>query len=88
MSRFCVVEYDGRPYPGVIEDVDEDDLEVKTMHLIGKNRYFWPMIDDILWYKKDKVVTLLHSPPEQVTSRHKKINEQVWKLIEPMFDWD
>lgn len=30
IGKYAVVKYDGRPFPGVILDVDEDDLEVKV----------------------------------------------------------
>ncbi|XP_060568684.1 uncharacterized protein LOC132727272 [Ruditapes philippinarum] len=57
IGRYVVVQYDGLPFPGVILDVDEDEIEVKAMHRVGNNRYFWPMIDDVLWYNKEQVLT-------------------------------
>ncbi|WAR09094.1 hypothetical protein MAR_019052 [Mya arenaria] len=70
IGQYIVVEYDGLPYPGEVLDVDEEDLEVKVMHKIGKNRFFWPLLDDTLWYHKDKVVTILDGAPVRVTGRH------------------
>ena len=31
IGRFVVVQYDGLPFPGVILDVDEDEIEVKVL---------------------------------------------------------
>jgi hypothetical protein len=46
-----VVKYDDNLYPGVILDVAEDNTaEVKCMHKVGTNRFYWPQIDDVLWY--------------------------------------
>ena len=46
------------------------------MHGIGRNRFLWPMLDDVLWYSQSQIVTLLDMPPERVTSRHKKLRTQ------------
>ncbi|WAR02440.1 hypothetical protein MAR_008998 [Mya arenaria] len=86
IGQYIVVEYDGLPYPGEVLDVDEEDLEVKVMHKIGKNRFFWPLLDDTLWYHKDKVVTILDGAPVRVTGRHWKINHDVWDQIEDILD--
>ena len=86
VSWYCVVFYDNKPYPGIIQDVDKDEVEVKTMHSIGRNRFFWPMLDDILWYSQSQIVTHLDKPPERVTSRHIKIEGPIWTLIESLFN--
>jgi hypothetical protein len=78
------VQYDGLPYPGTIMDVDEDSIEVKVMNRIGVNRFFWPLLDDICWYKTDNVITLLDQPPENVTKRHCKLPDKIWQLIDDM----
>ncbi|KAJ8355257.1 hypothetical protein AAFF_G00078390, partial [Aldrovandia affinis] len=48
-------------------------LEVKVMHNIGRNRFFWPRLEDQIWYTVDKVITLI-PPPENVTKRHVQIS--------------
>lgn len=35
IGRYLVILYDGLPYPGVILDVDEDDVEVKVFNFIN-----------------------------------------------------
>jgi transcription antitermination factor NusG len=32
IGRYVVVQYDGLPFPGVILDVDEDEIEVKVQN--------------------------------------------------------
>jgi hypothetical protein len=81
IGQYCVVEYESLPYPGLILDVDDDDLEVKVMHRIGVNRFFWPLLEDRIWYKKQKVVTLLEEEPQKVTNRHRELPSAVWRCI-------
>lgn len=85
IDQFCIVDYENRPYPGIILDVDDDQLEVQVMHSIGVNRFFWPLKVDIIWYKKDKVITLLNNEPQPVTSRHCSIEKSMWnKVVQKM----
>ena len=81
IGKWCVVSYDQKPYPGIIENVDEDEIEVKVMHNIGPNRYFWPRMDDILWYDLLHVVSLIPEP-QYVTKRHVAIERRLWEKIE------
>ena len=80
VGKWCVVVYDKMPYPGVIQDVDHDSAEVKVMHKIGTNRFFWPMLEDVIWYNYEHVVMLIPEP-EPVTKRHVQINAEVWLKI-------
>ena len=83
VSKYCVVKYDGKAYPGLILSVDEDEeLEIKTTHRVGRNRFFWPMMNDVLWYPKANFTTNLNNPPRPVTKRHIEIEPDVWELVE------
>ena len=55
------------------------------MHSIGKNRFFWPMIDDVLWYKAEHFVTIIE-PPRKVTNIHFEIEKEMWSKIECYLD--
>ena len=81
VDRYCVVEYDGLPYPGKILDVDDDMVEVSAMHRIGVNRFFWPMLADELCYTKEKILTFLDNEPEKVTARHRQLPKGIWEEI-------
>lgn len=82
IGKWCVVLYDSKPYPGIIIDVDRIDwsIEVKVMHNIGTNRYFWPTAEDRLWYNHDQFVTLI-AEPIPVGTRHCQIEPVMWKCI-------
>ncbi|WAR22139.1 hypothetical protein MAR_016113 [Mya arenaria] len=82
IGQFCMVLYDGIPYPGKVLDVDESDLHVQVMHRIGRNRYFWHLLPDICWYHSANVITVLSTEPQPVTKRHMKIDEKLFDAIE------
>ena len=84
-GKFCVVLYDGKPYPGIVQDIDDTEIEVNVMHNIGPNRFFWPRMQDVLWYSLDKFVTLI-PPPTKVGSRHHQIQPQLWESIKELLD--
>lgn len=43
IGKWCVVVYNNMPYPGSIQDTDQDSVELKAMNKVGINRFFWPM---------------------------------------------
>ena len=57
-----MVTYDGSPYPGIIEDADEESMLVSVVHKIVENRYFHPTRKDSIWYAYDNIVTLIPEP--------------------------
>lgn len=66
---WCAVKYDGDVYPGIVQDVDaENCILVKTMSRVGRNRFFWPLRDDVLWYQPHDFLCLI-PPPQPVTKR-------------------
>jgi len=81
------VKYDGKPYPGVIVDVDVVDwnFEVKTMHSVGRNRFVWPTMIDRVWYTQSNFLSLL---PElsPIGSRHLQVLPQIYAHIECILD--
>ena len=43
--RYVCIEYDGKAYPGFVEDADLAQVYVSCMHSVGKemlNCFFWP----------------------------------------------
>ena len=69
-------------------DVDDTEIKVKVMNKIGRNRFFWPTVDDILRYSKDKIITLQDEHPWLLTKRHHEIPHNVWKDVEETIeDW-
>jgi len=86
ISQLCVVRYDDQAYPGVIEDVDEDSVQVRAMHSSEANHFYWPMIEDLCWYRKEHVVTLLQKPMQQLTKRLMKLDDDIWKSIQHALD--
>jgi hypothetical protein len=81
IGQYCCVEYDNKPYPGIIRNIDESDVEVQCMHSVGKNRFFWPEKNiDVCWYPFDKVLAIIPEP-RKVTSRHQEMDPTVWAAV-------
>lgn len=76
VSKYCVEKYDGKAYPRVILSIDDEE-EIKTTHRVGRNRFFWQMIDDVLLYPKESVFKVPSNPPRPVTKRHVEIEPEV-----------
>ena len=88
-GKYCVLTYDGLPYPGIINYVDDGEIEVMVMHRVGDNRYFWPLRDDCLWYSRENFVTVI-PVPNLVAKRHHEIEKQIYNIIKDklnMWDW-
>ena len=67
IGQWCALKYDDDMYPGIIQEVTETHVEVKCMHRIGVNRFFWPTREDVLWYLHDDIIRMI-PPPTFVTS--------------------
>lgn len=81
IGKWCVVSYEDRPYPGIVENQDEDEIEVNVMHKIGKNRYFWPMTEDVIWYPITNLLGVIPEP-KRIGSRHFEINQDFFNLLD------
>ncbi|GAA6105101.1 uncharacterized protein LOC115587267 isoform X1 [Tachysurus ichikawai] len=76
----CALTYDKDLFPGIILAMDETHVQVKCMHRVGSNRFFWPACEDVLWYVFDDVLELI-PPPKPVTTRHMEIQKDVWARL-------
>ena len=81
LDHHVIVMYDDKPYPGLVLNVDTDDILVRCMHRVGQNRFYWPSTEDVCWYNKDQIVAVI-PPPTSVTSRHMQIDAAVWKSLQ------
>ena len=52
-GKWCIVKYDQKPFPGMIQDLDETDVFVQCMHRVGHNRFVWGTVNSVL----DKLAT-------------------------------
>lgn len=80
IGKWCVLKYDNDLYPGIILNKDETHVQVKCMHRVGNNRFFWPSKEDTLWYLFDDILQLIEEP-QPVTSRHVEIQKNVWNQL-------
>lgn len=89
VGQYCVVIYDEKPYPGEIISVDDDDVKVKCMHSLGRNKFFWPTIRlDINEYCQDDILCIIEEPlrANKRSDRVRKLKYDVWEAIEAALD--
>ena len=75
VGQWCVVKYEWASVTGHV-----NEIEVKVMHRIGLNRFFGPMLEDILWYSHCDNVAYI-GQPNAVGSRHYKLSQAEWEFI-------
>lgn len=73
--------YNGQPYPGLVKDVDKEEVYVRCMHRVGreleKSQFYWPKcVVDECWYSMDDVVWGINEPKRVGTIY--KVDESVW----------
>ncbi|XP_052255952.1 uncharacterized protein LOC127861484 isoform X1 [Dreissena polymorpha] len=86
VDSYCLVEYDNKPYPGKITEVDDISVKVSAMHCVGINRYFWPLHKDECWYEKDRIITMLPCEPEKLSGRHQALPLPIWEAVKDKYD--
>ncbi|KAK2892368.1 hypothetical protein Q8A67_012356 [Cirrhinus molitorella] len=80
-GQWCVVQYDDDPYPGIILQVEENNVKVKCMHRNGVNKFFWPTPrDDVNWYSDDQIMCLIPEP-QALNKRSVQIDKRFWEFI-------
>lgn len=82
VGKFCIVRVVDKAYPGVIRniDIDSGDVEVSCMDRSGKgkNRFFWPLFDDLSWYNIDDVLEIIEAPAMVNNGRQYAITDEIY----------
>jgi hypothetical protein len=83
VEQFCLVKYDGKAYPGKIlqVDIDDDDALIRCMARVGDNRFFWPVCEDVAWYMRNDILTLIQEPTAVGRGRHCQVDPLVWSRV-------
>ena len=64
IGNFCVVRYDGKPFPGKFLKVDpkDNDAQAQCMTKASHNRFVWPVSPDIAWYDVSDILSIITKP--------------------------
>ncbi|XP_045175680.2 uncharacterized protein LOC123536521 [Mercenaria mercenaria] len=84
VGTWCVIRYEGEAYPGIIQDIDDKSAEVNCMCRIGENRFFWPLVKDVIWYSWSDVLMNIQEPRPVTSSRgsrHVQVDPECWNLV-------
>ena len=81
LGQYCVVIYNGHPFPGIIRKCDQEAAQVECLLKAGKNRwYFNEKIKDTCWYTHDKIIGLIPAHTD-IGSRHKQVDNNLWDKV-------
>lgn len=81
VGRWCMVKYDDDHYPGIIINVEDDNIQVNCMHRNGINKFFWPgPRKDISWYADNQIVCLIKEP-QALNKRSLQVDQETWKYL-------
>ena len=84
-EQHCVVDYQGKAYPGQILDITDTDAQVSCMKRVGNNRFIWnDRKPDICWYRFQSIITLIDAPVP-INARHMQIEPNVWAEVRKAF---
>ena len=84
IGKFCLIKYDGKPFPGKILRVepDDDDALIECMSRIGDNRFFWPLYRDEAWYMQQDILGIIPEPTSIGRSgRHQQVHPLAWEYV-------
>ncbi|KAL2099467.1 hypothetical protein ACEWY4_005947 [Coilia grayii] len=83
-GQWCIVNYDGQPYPGIILTVEEQNVQIKCMHRTGRydlNRFYWPSpIEDLNWYAENQIMCLMPEPVA-ANKRYIELDDKIWAFL-------
>ena len=78
VNKWCIVEYDSRPYVGKILSQEDDSVEVHELRRVGENKFVETDNDQLtLWYDYDKVIALIEAPVHK-SKRQLSLDVATW----------
>ncbi|CAL1278819.1 unnamed protein product, partial [Larinioides sclopetarius] len=69
VGTWVAVVYDGNWFPGLIEEINDDNFKINFM-LRNGSRFYWPNIPDVQEVPKGGILCLIKSPPCPISSRY------------------
>lgn len=83
LNKYVIIQYNGKPYPGFVVNIDKQDVRVRCMHRIGKLEkchFYWPRcVTDESLYDMEDVIAII---PEPVKAGAKfYVDPTIWELI-------
>ncbi|CAL1291228.1 unnamed protein product [Larinioides sclopetarius] len=67
VGTWVAVVYDGNWFPGLIEEINDDNFKINFM-LRNGSRFYWPNIPDVQEVPKGGILCLIKSPPCPISS--------------------
>ncbi|VDI73607.1 Hypothetical predicted protein [Mytilus galloprovincialis] len=81
LGQYVLVDYDKKPYPGIVTDCDETEVFVSCMHRIGNldnPSFYWPLaVRDECWYDMENVLGTIPEP--KLVGQKYIVDVSLWK---------
>ena len=89
LNKQVIINYNGKPYPGLVVDIDEQDVRVRCVHRIGKLdkcHFYWPkcLTDESLYDMKDIIAII--PEPEKICTKYFE-DPKIWEMVLKYFQW-
>ncbi|WAR31464.1 hypothetical protein MAR_034006 [Mya arenaria] len=82
LNRYVIVNFNSKPYPGLVQEVHNEEVEVLCMHQVGRkkslNCFFWPKKKNLSWYDFNKIMTVIPEPTPIENSKHVLIDDKLF----------
>lgn len=60
--RYFIFRYENDYYPGVVQEIEKEEVLVSAMTKSGFKNYKWPKPQDVCWYNFDKIIKKIKVP--------------------------
>ncbi|KAH9514236.1 hypothetical protein Btru_028451 [Bulinus truncatus] len=60
-NSFVFVRYDGDYFPGIVEEVGENEYKVNVLHTC-RGGWCWPNLKDSVWYSQEDIMKQIKDP--------------------------
>lgn len=83
LNKYVLIQYNGKPYPSFIVNIDEQGVRVRCMHRIGKLEkchLYWPRcVTDESLYDMEDVIAIIPEPVKVGAKFY--VDPTIWELI-------
>ena len=65
VGEYVFLLYDGKPYPGIITEIEGEMVKIKAM-VKSLKLWKWPEKADEIWYSWDRIIGAINAPKQMI----------------------
>ena len=62
IEKRIAVKFHKQWYPGEVVDTSDNEIDIRFMGIIGKNKFPWPEKDNVCWYENSNIIYSIEPP--------------------------